>query len=98
MSVSIEFANGVWVITDPASRRAVQADQVIADLEFVRGQPLRGKVVTAYGVPMEQVANLSAFLVHTFGIHTPTHRISAPPRWARRYRLSEGGKIEPYVN
>ena len=96
MSVSIEYRNGVWVIMDPVSRRAVHADQVIADLEFVRGQPLRGKVVTAYGVPQEQVASLGVHDVHTFGIHAPTHRVSAPPRWARRYRLTQGGKIEPY--
>jgi hypothetical protein len=98
MSFSFEYKNNAWTITDVDSGFSLQADQVIADLEFVRGPVLRGKVVIAHGVNMKQVSSLRAQDVHAFGIHAPTHRMPPPPRWARRYRLMEGGRIEPFTN
>lgn len=97
MITAIEFKNNVWNITDTHTNTTVTADEVIADLEFVRKGYGRGIVHISHGVPMEQVSNMSPARLRTFGV-SGTKRLPPPAYGVRRYRLMPGGAIEPFRN
>ena len=98
MQTAIEFKDDAWHITSARSNTTVTADQVVADLDFVRKGYGRGTVVISYGVPQEQVDKLHPTQLRGFGVAGGMRRLPPPAPGTRRYRLMQGGAIEPYRN
>lgn len=96
MSVSVEFINGQWKVTSLTTGRFIVADELVADLEFVRGQFGRGTVLLAHGVTEEVLSVTPRSEWRTFGIAAVPRYGIPPAQGARRYRCTPGGTIEPF--
>ena len=81
---------------DLATRHFVLADELVADLEFVRPGFGRGTVLLAHGVNQDILSKVHQSLWKTFGIAVTPRYGAAPARGSRRYRCTPGGTIEPF--